>query len=85
MEGRAPGTIRVWAEPLMLLRCLDSINHAYIALAAQAIVVPFTQKGLKQPPAQCEPVDLLCGREPPAIEGQRSRGFELCSGAVMTE
>jgi arylsulfatase A-like enzyme len=74
MEQRAPGTLRVWAEPFTPLRLPKLYNlrtdpferaditsnayydwflyHAYIVLAAQAIVTPFLATFKEFPPRQ---------------------------------
>ena len=74
MEQRAPGTLRVWAEPFVPLRIPKLYNlrtdpyeradvtsntyydwfldHAYLVLAAQSIVVQFLETFRKFPPRQ---------------------------------
>ena len=74
MEQRAPGTLRVWAEPLVPLRIPKLYNlrtdpyeradvtsntyydwfldHAYLVLAAQSIVVQFLETFRQFPPRQ---------------------------------
>jgi arylsulfatase len=74
MEQRAPGTLRVWAEPFVAMRIPKLYNlrtdpferadvtsntyydwfldHAYLVLAAQAIVTPFLATFKDFPPRQ---------------------------------
>ncbi len=74
MEQRAPGTLKVWAEPFVPLRLPKLYNlrtdpferadvtsntyydwfikHAYMVLAAQAIVTPFLESFREFPPRQ---------------------------------